>query len=72
MSIDKKAIVDRLLRGYATPICTCRRLNTPPSTPRSWFLTTRKAKELLKASGFGPDNPVKFKISHARPQAQGL
>ena len=63
MSIDKKLLVDRLLRGYGLPIDT---LETPeyaafdPSIKVEY--NPEKAVELLKASGFSPDNPVKFTI----------
>jgi peptide/nickel transport system substrate-binding protein len=67
MSIDKKAIVDKLLRGYATPIST---LQAPEYTAFDATITVaydpEKAKELLAASGFGPDNPVKFTIQSTR------
>jgi peptide/nickel transport system substrate-binding protein len=63
ISIDKKAIVDRLLRGYGTPIDT---LEAPQYTAFDPSIKVpydpAKAAELLKASGFSPDNPVKFKI----------
>ena len=67
MSIDKKAIVDKLLRGYATPIDT---LEAPqyaafdPSIKVAY--DPEKAKELLKASGFSTDNPAKFRIQTTR------
>ena len=63
MSVDKKLLVDRLLRGYGLPIDT---LETPeyaafdPSIKVEY--NPEKAVELLKASGFSPDNPVKFTI----------
>ena len=63
MSIDKKLLVDRLLRGYGLPIDT---LETPeyaafdPSIKVEY--NPEKAVELLKASGFSPENPVKFTI----------
>jgi peptide/nickel transport system substrate-binding protein len=63
ISIDKKAIVDRLLRGYGTPIDT---LEAPQYTAFDPSIKVpydpAKAAELLKASGFSPDNPVKFTI----------
>jgi peptide/nickel transport system substrate-binding protein len=63
MSVDKKLIVDRLLRGYGLPIDT---LETPeyeaydPSIKVPY--DPDKAAELLKSSGYSPDNPVKFTI----------
>lgn len=55
--------IDRLLSGYGvkidtleTPECTaCDPSNTVEQNPE-------KAVELLAASGYGPDKPVKFKI----------
>jgi peptide/nickel transport system substrate-binding protein len=67
ISIDKKAIVDKLLRGYAVAIDT---LEAPeyaafdPSVKVPY--DPEKAKELLKASGFSPEKPVKFKIQTTR------
>ncbi len=62
-AIDKKLIVDRLLSGYGVPIDT---LQTPEYDAFDAGITVpydeAKAIELLAASGFGPDNPVKFKI----------
>ena len=67
MSIDKKAIVDKLLRGYATPIDT---LEAPQYAAFDSSIKVaydpEKAKELLKASGFSTDNPAKFKIQTTR------
>ena len=63
MSIDKKLLVERLLRGYGAPLDT---LETPeyaafdPSIKVEY--SPEKATELLKASGFSPENPVKFTI----------
>jgi peptide/nickel transport system substrate-binding protein len=66
-AIDKQLIVDRLLSGYGVPIDT---LQTPqyaaydPSIKVGY--DPEKAKELLAASGYGPDNPVKFTIQTTR------
>ncbi len=66
-SIDKKTIIERLLSGYGVPIDT---LQTPDYSAYDASITVPydpdKAKELLAASGFGPDNPVKFKIQTTR------
>ena len=62
-AIDKQAIIDRLLSGYGVKIDT---LQTPEYAAYDASITVAydeaKAVELLAASGFGPDNPVKFKI----------
>ncbi len=67
MAIDKKAIVDRLLSGYGVPIDT---LQTPEYVAFDPAITVpydeAKAIELLAASGYGPDNPVKFTIQTTR------
>ena len=63
MSVDKKLLVDRLLRGYGLPLDT---LETPeyeafdPSIKVEF--NPEKAKELLAASGYSTDKPVKFTI----------
>ncbi|MGB8815270.1 MAG: ABC transporter substrate-binding protein, partial [Paracoccaceae bacterium] len=62
-AVDKQAIVDRLLSGYGVPIHT---LQTPEYLAFDPSITVEyspeKAIELLAASGFSPENPVKFKI----------
>ena len=62
-AIDKKLIIDRLLNGYGIPIDT---LETPQYAAYDASIKVgfdpEKAKQLLAASGFGPDKPVKFKI----------
>lgn len=66
-AIDKQAIVDRLLSGYGVPIDT---LEAPEYAAFDETITVgydpEKAKELLAASGFSPDNPVKFTIQTTR------
>jgi peptide/nickel transport system substrate-binding protein len=63
VAIDKQLIVDRLLSGYGVPIDT---LETPDYVAYDPSIKVphneAKAIELLAASGYGPDNPVKFKI----------
>jgi len=67
MSIDKKLIIDRLLSGYGVPIDT---LQTPEYIAYDSSIKVpydpEKAKELLAASGYSPENPVKFKIQTTR------
>ena len=67
MAVDKQAIVDRLLSGYGVPIDT---LQTPEYAAYDASITTpydpEGAKALLAKSGYGPDNPVKFKIQTTR------
>ena len=62
-AIDKQLIVDRLLSGYGVPIDT---LQTPDYIAFDESIKVpydpEKAKVLLAESGYGPDNPVKFKI----------
>lgn len=66
-AIDKQLIVDRLLQGYGVPIDT---LQTPEYSAYDPTITVgydpEKAKELLAASGYGPDNPVRFTIQTTR------
>jgi len=62
-AIDKQAIIDRLLSGYGVKIDT---LETPQYDAYDAGIAVpydeAKAIELLAASGYSPDNPVKFKI----------
>jgi peptide/nickel transport system substrate-binding protein len=66
-AIDKKAIVERLLRGYGVPIST---LQTPqyaaydPATQVAY--DPELAKSLLAKSGFSPEKPVRFTIQTTR------
>src|ERR1700676_3582896 len=66
-AIDKKAIVERLLKGYGVPIAT---LEAPgyaafdPSIKVAY--DPELAKSLLAKSGFSPEKPVKFKIQTTR------
>ncbi|QOZ52553.1 ABC transporter substrate-binding protein [Bradyrhizobium sp. CCBAU 53338] len=66
-AIDKKAIVSRLLRGYGVPIDT---LEAPEYSAYDPSIRTqydpKKAVELLNASGFSPEKPVKFTIQTTR------
>ncbi|MEH7827849.1 ABC transporter substrate-binding protein [Gemmobacter denitrificans] len=63
LAIDKQTIIDRLLSGYGVAIDT---LQTPAYAAYDAEIKVgydpAKAAELLAASGYGPDNPVKFKI----------
>ena len=63
MAVDKKLLVDKLLSGYGVPIDT---LETPDYIAYDASIKTEvnpdKAKQLLAASGFSPEKPVKFKI----------
>ncbi|MEM9106091.1 MAG: ABC transporter substrate-binding protein [Pseudomonadota bacterium] len=67
LAIDKQTIVDRLLSGYGVPIDT---LQTPDYVAFDGSIKVgydpEKAMELLAASGYSPDNPVKFKIQTTR------
>jgi peptide/nickel transport system substrate-binding protein len=66
-AIDKKAIVDRLLKGYGVPIST---LEAPGYAAFDPSITVpydpALAQSLLAKSGFSPDNPVKFTIQTTR------
>ncbi|NUB43620.1 peptide ABC transporter substrate-binding protein [Fertoebacter nigrum] len=67
MAVDKKLIVERLLSGYGVPIDT---LETPEYLAFDASITTPYdpdgAMALLAASGFSPENPVKFTIQTTR------
>ena len=66
-AIDKQAIIDRLLSGYGVKIDT---LQTPEYDAYDPSVTVpydeAKAIELLAASGYSRDNPVRFKIQTTR------
>jgi peptide/nickel transport system substrate-binding protein len=66
-SIDRKALVDRLLRGYGVPIYT---LEAPEYSAYDRSITIpydpKKAQELLSASGYSPQKPAKFAIQTTR------
>ena len=66
-AIDKKAIVDRLLRGYGVPIDT---LEAPEYAAYDASIVVgydeAKARELLAASGYSTEKPVKFTIQTTR------
>ena len=66
-SIDKQAIVDRLLRGYGVVLNTLEAPEYSAFDPAIKIpYDPEKAKELLAASGYSPDNPVKFTIQTTR------
>ncbi len=66
-AIDKDAIVKRLLKGYGVPIDT---LEAPEYLAYDASIKVgydaEKAKEMLAASGYSTDKPVKFKIQTTR------
>lgn len=66
-AIDKQAIIKRLLRGYSVALAT---LEAPEYEAYDPAITSiydpKKAAELLKASGYAPDKPVKFTIQTTR------
>ena len=66
-AIDKQAIVDRLLRGYGVVLNTLEAPEYSAFDPAIKIpCDPEKAKELLAASGFSPENPVKFTIQTTR------
>jgi peptide/nickel transport system substrate-binding protein len=66
-AIDKQLIIDRLMSGYGVAIDT---LQTPDYAAFDASITVAydpaKSVELLAASGFSVDNPVRFKIQTTR------
>ena len=73
-AIDKKAIVERLLRGYGVPIDT---LEAPGYAAFDPSIKTpydpKKAVELLAASGYSPQKTSQvYDPDDARLQAEGL
>ncbi len=66
-AINKDLIVDRLLRGYGVPIDTLQAPEYAAFTADTTVAYDPElAKELLAASGYSTDNPVKFKIQTTR------
>ncbi|GGE10708.1 peptide/nickel transport system substrate-binding protein [Gemmobacter megaterium] len=67
LAVDKQTIIDRLLSGYGVPLAT---LETPEYDAFDASIEVpydpEKAKELLAASGYSPENPVRFKIQTTR------
>jgi peptide/nickel transport system substrate-binding protein len=62
-AIDKKALVDRLLRGYGVPLDTLETpdyINFDPTIKTGY--RPDEAKRLMAASGYSPEKPVKFTI----------
>lgn len=66
-AIDKQLIIDRLLRGYGVPLST---LEAPGYAAYDDSIVVEYdpelAVELLAASGYSTDNPVKFTIQTTR------
>ena len=66
-AINKQLIIDRLLRGYGIPLSTLEAPEYIAYDPNLKFAyDPEKAKELLAASGYSVDKPVKFKIQTTR------
>ncbi len=66
-AIDKQLIIDRLLRGYGVPLST---LEVPGYAAYDESIVVdynpEKSVELLAASGYSTDNPVRFTIQTTR------
>ena len=66
-AIDKQLIIDRLLRGYGVPLATLEAPEYDAFDPNlKMEYNPEKAKELLAASGYSTENPVKFTIQTTR------
>ena len=66
-AIDKKSIVERLLRGYGVPIDTLEAPQYAAYDPTIKVgYDPEKAKSLMAAAGFSPEKPVKFTIQTTR------
>lgn len=67
MSIDKKAIISRLLRGHGVALDT---LEAPEYAAFDASIKIpydpKKAAELMKAAGYSPEKPLKTKIQTTR------
>jgi peptide/nickel transport system substrate-binding protein len=67
LSIDKKTLIDRLLRGYGVPLDTLQAPEYAAYDPTiSVPYDPDEAKKLLAASGYSPENPVKFAVQTTR------
>jgi peptide/nickel transport system substrate-binding protein len=63
LSIDKAAISKAFFNGIARPISVLAPQGTPGNVEGYTFPYDKaRAVELLKKSGFGPDNPAKFPV----------
>ncbi len=63
LAIDKKLLVERLLRGYGVPIDTLQAPQYAAFDPSIKVgYDPEKARQLLAASGFSPEKPAKFVI----------
>ena len=66
-AIDKKAIVDKLLRGYGKPLDTLQAPDYAAYDPSIKVnYDPELAKLLLAKSGFSPANPVRFTVQTTR------
>jgi peptide/nickel transport system substrate-binding protein len=66
-AVDKKAIVEKLLRGHAVVIDTLEAPQYAAFDPNTKVkYDPDLAKKLLSQSGYGPDKPVKFAIQTTR------
>jgi peptide/nickel transport system substrate-binding protein len=66
-AIDKKAIVDRLMRGYGTPVDTLQAPQYAAFDPSIKVkYDPELAKQLLARSGYSIANPAKFSIQTTR------
>lgn len=66
-AIDKELLIDRLLNGYGVKIDTLQAPEYAAFDPSiSVAHDPDKAKELLAASGYSTDNPVRFTIQTTR------
>ena len=66
-AIDKQLLIDKLLNGYGIKIDTLEAPQYEAFDPTIKVpYDPKKSVELLKASGYSVDNPVKFKIQTTR------
>ena len=66
-AIDKKAIVDKLMRGYGKPLDTLQAPEYAAYDPAVKVkYDPELAKQLLAKSGFSPANPVRFTVQTTR------